>query len=114
MITKSEAATLAELVYTTDNPHADTAILWAVKYHLALVLWGLETGDSLVNNLLKACNTMREDNIIQRIGLERLEALRDEPLVKLSTAFRNSGFIETCPDSLAPDQTAPGVLSSGF
>lgn len=98
MITKSEAASLAELVRTTDNPHADTAILWAVKYHLALVLWGIENGNDLVNNLLKACNTMREDNIAQRIGLERLEALRNEPLVKLSTAYRNEGFIQTNPD----------------
>ena len=101
MITKTEANSLAELVRTTDNSAADTAILWAVKYHLALVLWGLESSNDLVNNLLLACNTMREDNIVQRIGLKRLEELRTEPLVKMATAYSRDGFIET---SASPEQ----------
>jgi len=99
MITKSEASSLAELVRTTSSPHADTSILWAVKYHLALVLWGLETSNDFLNNLLNACNTMREDNIVKRIGLGRLEKLRGEPLVKLATAYHNEGFIQVGDDS---------------
>ena len=95
MITKPEANSLAELIRTTNNPDADTAILWAVKYHLALVLWGLESSNDLINNLLLACNTMREDNIVQRIGLKRLEELRAEPLVRMATAYSREGFIET-------------------
>lgn len=99
MITKQEASSLAELVRKTDNPHADASILWAVKYHFALVLWGLESSNDFVNNLLRACNTMREDNIAQRIGLERLEELRSEPLIKLSASYSSEGFISTSKES---------------
>lgn len=101
-MTKSEYATLAEMVRATTTI-ADQAILWHVRYNLALFLWGLESAEATLEALLKACNSQRDDNIVQRIGLERLEELRDKPLIKVDH-WGERGFIDIEPE---PQKAAP-------
>ena len=94
MITKKEAAELAEMVRNT-GPEAHAAILWAVKYHLALFLWGLETDSHCLEQILLACNTCRDDNIVTRIGLDRLEEMRGNPIIQTSSYLEKGTFIST-------------------
>ena len=96
---KAQLDSLAEMVRTTP-PIADQAILWAVRHHLALFLYGIESAETCIEELLKACNTQREDGIVQRIGLEALLENRDGRIVRLgnyaeNTFIRNEGKRET-------------------
>jgi len=102
-MTKEQYNKLADLVRTAPE-EANTSILWAVRYHVALFLWGIEPVEQTIDALIKACNTNRDDGIVSRFGLETLEELRGAPLTRLSN-WEKSSFIVRSPDE--PTTKAP-------
>ena len=92
MITKEEASKLAELVRTAPS-ESEQSILWAVRYHVALFFWGIQSAEQTLEALLLAANTGRPDHIVERIGLSRLQELRGNALVEIG--YGGNNFIRT-------------------
>jgi len=90
-LTKEQLAQLAELVRTTPEQSAPV-VFHAVRYNLALFLWGLQDAAKTIEAITLACNHNREDNIVQRIGLDGLEKIRGHRLVEVSQ-YSNFGFV---------------------
>ncbi len=90
-LTKEELNQLAEMVKST-NPERDLEIARSLKTNLSLFLWGLQPANRTLENMLLACNQMREDNIVKRIGLDRLEELRKEELIQINI-YNDRNFI---------------------
>ena len=95
MITKEQANKLAEMIRETPV-ESSSHVLWAVQYHLALFVWGLEKAETCLENLIISCNSSRADNLLVRFGLEGLESL-PETLVELN--FNNRIRIEESNDN---------------
>lgn len=81
-MTKEQLDKLAKLVRTTPDSSAP-AVMWAVKHHLSLFIWGIENAEITLNAILLACNSNREDNIVAAIGLDELEKLKGSPLLDI-------------------------------
>ncbi len=76
MITQAEANKLADLIRQntknfSDGSHTSHSIMWAVNYHLPLVLWGIEKPIDLVNALVIAAFTGTDPSICGALGLDR-------------------------------------------
>jgi hypothetical protein len=80
---KQQLQSLGDMVRTTPTA-ADPAILWAVRHHLALFLYGIDSAERCLEALIMACNTLRDDGIISRIGLDGLEAIKGARIARLS------------------------------
>ena len=80
---KTQLNQIAELIRTTPK-ESEPSVIWTVKYHLSLFVLGLEDAEDTINNLILACNSMREDNIMKRIGFDELEKCRGQKLVKIA------------------------------
>jgi hypothetical protein len=81
-LTQEQANKLADMVRTSPTESHDS-ILWAVKYNLALFIWGIESAAITLERITLACNSMREDNLYQRFGLDGLSDL-PRPLFDLT------------------------------
>jgi hypothetical protein len=78
-LTKEQGAILAQMVRQTPE-ESEPAIIWAVKHHLSLFLYGFEKPERLVEALLLACNTLRDDTFVNLLGLEALEKISGKRL----------------------------------
>lgn len=87
-LTKQELDQLAQMLR---QPVANQeAVLWAVSYHVPLFLWGIQSAAKTIEAVVLAANQGRTDNIVERIGIDRLEQFRGECLI--DTSYR--GFVE--------------------
>jgi hypothetical protein len=87
-LTKQELDQLAQMLRQPAANHE--AVLWAVSYHVPLFLWGIQSAAKTIEALVLAANQGRADNIVERIGVDRLEQFRGECLI--DTSYR--GFVE--------------------
>jgi len=71
LITKEELSKLAQAIRDEKSSTNAQSILWAIQYHLPLVLWNIEKPIDLVNALLIACFNGTEQSICNVLGLER-------------------------------------------
>lgn len=108
-MTKEQYNKLADLVRTAPE-EANASILWAVRYHVALFLWGIEPIEQTIDALIKACNTNRDDGIVARFGLEALEKLQGAPLTSLSK-WEKSSFIVRSPDEPTAEPSSSNSTS---
>lgn len=81
-MTKEQLDKLAKIVRTTPDSSAPS-VMWAVKHHLALFIWGIENAETTLNAILLACNSNREDGIVSVIGLDELEKLKGARLLDI-------------------------------
>ena len=68
------------------------SILWAITYHLPLVLWRIESPIQLVNALLIACFNGTDKSISNILGLERSLAI-GSPLLQAQTGWDTDGKV---------------------
>lgn len=94
-LTKSELASLAELVRLPAA--APDAVLWAVSYNIPLFLWGVQDAAKTIEAIVLACNQGCENNLIKRIGLDRLEEFDGKNLIQLDR-YGKEGFVKFVPD----------------
>ena len=92
-LTREEADSLADMVRTIPT-EANEAVLWAVKHHLALFLYGIERAPDTINAILTACSTHRDDGIVHRIGLDRLLENKDTKLLEIDGLYYREGHLK--------------------
>ncbi len=78
-LTKEEGNGLADIVRNSP-PSADTAILWAVRHHLALYYNRLASAEEVCDAIFRAANGHSEENITTVLGIERCLQLSGRPL----------------------------------
>jgi hypothetical protein len=89
-LTRKEADSLAEMVRTIPT-EAHDAVLWAVKHHVALFLYGIERAPQTIHAILTACSTHRDDGIVKRIGLERLLECKGTDFLEIEGVYSSDG-----------------------
>lgn len=101
MIKQTEANKLADLIRQntkdfSDGSHTSHSIMWAVNYHLPLVLWGIERPIDLVNALVIAAFTGTDPSICGTLGLDRSLEI-GTPLLQVNESYygKDAGKIAT-------------------
>lgn len=92
LITKEELSKLAQTIRDEKSNGNIQSILWAVQYHLPLVLWNIERPIDLVNALLIACFNGTDKSICNVLGLERSLQI-GSPICQIFSCF-NDGKIK--------------------
>lgn len=107
MITKEEADKLARLIRENTligNTANNEAILWAVNYHLPLVLWRIERPIDLINALVIAAFTATNPSICGALGLDRSLEI-GSPLFTIDDSYRAGGRIAVLITETTPKST---------
>jgi hypothetical protein len=80
-MTKEQAKQIGDMVRATP-PEAINSVMWAVTYHLALFFYGLATCEDVLEKIMLACNSNRDDNLYQRLGLDGLSQFTGKKIVE--------------------------------
>lgn len=89
-LTKVQARELGDMIRATETK-TEPFIVSAVKHHLAMMMYGVESPEAVIEGLLIACSQNRNDGIANRIDIDELRLLKCEHI------FSNNRYSEVSP-----------------